>query len=143
MDDSHTRWRLGEPWLDLQPLLTPAGVATVVSIHGTATIVDLRAGRHQRIPLEGGHRLPRDGQHNALTRVLCATPCGVHAIGVDGWWHMTSRLILAVTGAHPRWLDSPLGRDVFQQVIRDGWAAPGHPPGPCGALRCVHGRAPR
>ncbi len=139
MDDEQTLWHLGDPWLDLLPLLPPNGPVTVVSAHGTATILDAGTGWHRRIPLEGGHRLPGDGERWRYDQVLCATPCGVNISSSNGWWHRTSRLILVAAGAHPRWLDSTLGRDVYMQVIRSGWSAPEHPPGPRGALHCMNG----
>lgn len=143
MDESSVLWRLGERWLDLLPRLNLAGSMTVVSLNGTATLLNLDEGWEQRVPLEGGHRLPGDGERHLLTAVLCATPCGLHIAGRGGRWHQTTRLLLVVEGLHPRWLETPLGQEAFRSVLRRRWEAPGHPPGACGARYCANGAARR
>lgn len=112
-------WQTGDTWRGLTDDFVTAGVVSVLTENGTVRLVDFHQERQCRVP--GTHAMAGDLMWQPLTSAL-ATPCGLYTETSAGAWHCTTRISVAVTGAHAGLATGPLG----QHALTHAWSAPEH-----------------
>lgn len=155
--DPTVLWRSGDPWRDLGQDLDGVDAVTVISRSGTARFLDLAAGRHNRLGLEGGHAMWLDSQWRPLDFgpgpggwAIAITPCGLNVLGGFDWAMGTSlwAVLEGLWSAAPAidgtadWTTTALGREILDAIVagQPPTYGPGHPDEACGAAYCRHGR---
>lgn len=131
-------WTDGDAWRPLTEEALDAGKVTVISLNGSARLLDLRPGhlRHRRVPLEGGHTMAGDGDWRPL-RTFQLSPCGFTLTMPEGRWAAGTPVRLVIAGLHPHWTTTAVGAATVDRILARTYdASPGHPDQPCGAAYC-------
>lgn len=131
-------WAEGDPWRPLTEEARTAGEITVISLHGTARLLDLDPAdpRHRRVPFEGGHVMAGDGDWRPLEAIRL-TPCGLTLTMPHGRWAAGTPVRLVLAGLHPRWSTTGIGVVTVDRVLsHTRLQVPGHPDQACGAAYC-------
>lgn len=128
--DGEVLWRIGDPWRDFRPIVTPSGGLIAAVTGGAVRVLDPDNQVHLRLPVDGS-TLVGDGLSLELKTIEVFSPCGLIVWGSTRYSNSESTRVLFVARLGPSGQLTPCESFGDPKFTIDT-----HPAGECGARYC-------